>query len=249
MHRLHKTATILLALALAVLIIFAAGCKKSSSTAVSPTITPITDDLFPLTAGHTITYTGFVRTAGTDVNDSSTGSVYAASWTVASNSATSPLGGTSNLVIDSTTAPSPSVNSLYVLRTPPTGSSNFSFLQNVAFQGTDTLTWVLVGDVEDGITAYWQAFDDSIGTGSSKVELRIVGHYADQETLAVAGHTFFTYRLAITKNILVDGLVSGDPDIPLATYWFAPGIGPVKMILNATADANGYYREFKSKNF
>ena len=63
MTRLQKTATFILAIALAVLTLFAVGCKKSSNP-VESTVIPITTDIFPLTVGHRITYTGYLRPIG-----------------------------------------------------------------------------------------------------------------------------------------------------------------------------------------
>ena len=103
MTRLQKTATLILAIALAVLTLFAVGCKKSSNP-VESTVIPITTDIFPLTVGHRITYTGYLRPMGSDTNIT-TGTTYSSSWTVVSNDTATPLGGTSNLIIDSITAP------------------------------------------------------------------------------------------------------------------------------------------------
>jgi len=247
MKRVQKTAALLLTLALAGFTFFADGCKKSSST-VEPTTIPITTDIFPLTVGHKIIYTGYLRSIGTDTNITSTGTTYSSSWTVVSNDTATPLGGTSNLIVDSITAPTPTATPLYVQRDPPTGEANFSFLQSITFQGTDTLTWILVGDIGDGVAAYWPAFVDSAITGDSTVVLKVAGQFADQESLTVGGQSFNTYRLELTENIIVDGVVR-DVNIPLATYWFASGIGPVKMIVDATEQKNGYEWDFKSKNF
>jgi len=256
MTRFQKTATRTLALALAVLTLSVVGCKKSSSPVETTTI-PITTDIFPLTVGHKITYTGYLRSIGTDTTITSGGTVYSSTWTVASNSTTTPLGFTSNLIIDSITAPIPSASLLYVLRDPPTGDANFSFIQTVNFRGADTLVWVLTGDIQDGVGAYWGAFVDSSrildSTSGVLVDstygLIIAGHIADQESLTVGGQSFTTYRLLLTHNDLADGLVQGEPDIPIATYWFSPGIGPVKIIVNATKQSTGYEWDFQSKNF
>jgi len=245
MIRLNKTAVLHLALTLAVLTLFAPGCKKSSNPAAS-TSEPITTDIFPLTVGHSISYTGYVRSIGTDSNVTTT--TYSSSWTVVSNSAATPLGGTSNLIIESISGPTPSVDSLYVLRDPPTGDANFSFLQTVSYLGTDTVAWVLAGDSQDGVGAYWHAFIDSI-KGDTVHAMWIVGHFVDQESLFVGGQSFNTYRLAITADTLVDGIETGTVDAPVATYWFSPAIGPVKIIVNATEQKNGYEWDYKSRSF
>ena len=249
MTRFQKTATRMMVLALAVLTLFAVGCKKSSSPVETTTI-PITTDIFPLTVGHKITYTGYLRSIGTDSNITSSGTVYSSTWTVVSNDTATPLGGTANLIIDSITAPSLAATPLYVLRVPPTGEANFSFLQNINLPQGDSLTWILVGNIGYGVASFWSAFDDTLNTADSTYDLKIVGEFADQESLIVGGQTFNTYRTTFTQIVIVDGVVQGNGiGVPLATYWFAPGIGPVKMIVDATEQRNGYEWDFKSKNF
>ncbi len=250
MTRLQKAATLLLTLAIAVLTLFSSGCKKDSINVVEPTTTPITVDIFPLTVGHKITYTGYLRSIGTDTNITSTGTAYSSSWTVVSNDTATPLGGTSNLIIDSITAPTPSATLLYVLRVPPTGEANFSFLQTILLPQGDSLTWILVGNIGYGVAAFWRAFDDTVNNSDSTYDLVIAGQFADQESLSVGGQMFSTYRTTLTQIVIKDGVVQGNGiGVPLATYWFAPEIGPVKMIVDATEQSNGYEWDFKSKNF
>ena len=261
MNRLQKTMTLLLALTFAVMAFFVAGCKKSSSNAVTPS-TGITDDLFPLTLGHQITYTGYLRAILVDTNITATGPAYATSWTVLSNSQATPLGGTSSLIMDSTRVPTGIANPatitiptpLFVQRATPTGSANFSFLQNIGlFYRTfgiarpDSLRWILIGKLDAGVGVSWAAFDSSWTIGTAAYELKIVGLFVDQESITVGGQTFSTYKLTLTQNVLAGGATIASS--PLATFWLAKGIGPVKMILNATSEANGHYREFHSKNF
>ena len=160
----------MLAIALAVLTLFAVGCKKSSNPVESTTI-PITTDIFPLTVGHKITYTGYLRSIGTDTNIT-TGTIYSSTWTVVSNDTATPLGGTANLIIDSITAPSPSATLLYVLRVPPTGESNFSFIQNINLPQGDSLTWILVGNIGYGVASFWSAFDDTVNNADSTVRFK-----------------------------------------------------------------------------
>ena len=179
MARLQKTATFILTLAVAVLTLFAVGCKKSSSP-VAPTTIPITTDIFPLTVGHSITYTGYLRSIGTDSNIT-TGPAYTSSWTVVSNDMATPLGGTSNFIIDSITSPTPSATPLYVLRDPPTGEANFAFIQNLLLPQGDSLAWILVGNIGYGVASFWTAFDDTINTTTSTYDLKVVGEFADQE--------------------------------------------------------------------
>ena len=246
MKQYQQTAAVICIGALAVLALSVVGCKKDSNP-VESTVVPITTDIFPLTVGHKITYTGYLRPAGSD-SDQTTAGTYTSSWTVVSIDTATPLGGTSNLVIDSITSPVPSASLLYIQRTPPTGDANFSFLQTVSYQGRDTVAWLLTGDSQDGVGSYWAALKDSV-PGDTVHSLWIVGHFVDQESLSVGGQMFYAYRLAITADTLVNGIVPGAVDTPVATYWFAPGIGPVKIIIEATATKSGYDWEFTGKNF
>src|SRR6266581_1162829 len=77
----------------------AIGCKKEDTTTnPGPTITPITDDLFPLVTGHRFVYTGFLVYPNTE-DSAVTASIgaYTAIWTV--------LPGPSDtwIILDSTT--------------------------------------------------------------------------------------------------------------------------------------------------
>ncbi len=247
MKRVQKTAAFLLTLALTGFIFFAAGCKKNSGPVEATTI-PITTDIFPLTVGHRITYTGYLRSIGTDTNIVAT--TYSSSWTVVSNDSATPLGGSSNLVIDSITAPTLTATPLYILRVPPTGEANFSYLENIVLPQGDSLTWILVGNIGYGVAAFWTAFDDTVNNADSTYDLKIVGQFADEESLSVGGQMFNTYRTTFTQIVIQDGVVQGNGiGSPLATYWFASGIGPVKMIVDATDNKSGYEWDFKSKNF
>jgi hypothetical protein len=230
-----------------VLALSAFGCKKASNPVESTTI-PITTDVFPLTVGHKITYTGYLRQVGTD-SDVTT-QTYTSSWTVVSNDTATPLGGTSNLVIDSITSPAPSASLLYIQRTPPTGDANFTFMQTITLPQGDSLVWMLIGNIGYGVASFWSAFDDTVNNADSSFDLKFVGEFADQESLTVAGQTFYAYRTTFTQIIIRDGVVQGNGiGTPVATYWFAPGVGPVKMIIDATETKSGYDWEFKGKNF
>jgi hypothetical protein len=254
----------LLLIAVSLFLVFLVnGCSKKSDNGTNPVPTGITDDLFPLTVGHQLTYSGYLRSVGTDTNMTATGAVYLTTWTVVSNTMPTPLGGTATLIMDSTTVPTGIANPatvtvvtpLFVQRAQATGSANFSFLQNIALfyrtfgiQSSDTLKWILIGKLDAGVGTAWNAFDSTWTTSTGPAELKIVGKIEDTEALTVSGGTFATtYKLTLTENVIVGGATVAT--LPLATFWLAPNIGPVKMILNATTEANGHYRELKSKNF
>jgi hypothetical protein len=53
-------------------------------------------------------------------------------------------------------------------------------------------------------------------------------------------------QILVANNVVQDATGLGTQ---VATYWFAPAIGPVKIIVDATETRNGYEWDFKSKNF
>src|SRR5258707_5847272 len=70
-------------LTLSGLILSAGGCKSNDTTTPPAAVTPITDDLFPLVAGHRYVYTGFLVAPNTvDSAISSSIGSYVGIWTV-----------------------------------------------------------------------------------------------------------------------------------------------------------------------
>src|SRR5258705_8278721 len=70
-------------LTLSGLILSAGGCKSNDTTTTPPVVTPITDDLFPLVAGHRFEFTGFlVAPLTVDSAISSSIGAYEGIWTV-----------------------------------------------------------------------------------------------------------------------------------------------------------------------
>ncbi|MDE3057763.1 MAG: hypothetical protein KGJ59_07390 [Bacteroidota bacterium] len=254
----------MLLIVVSLLLVFVVNsCKKSSNNPETPTVTPITDDLFPLTIGHQITYSGYLRSIGSDTNITSTGAAYLTTWTIVSNNIQTPIGGTSTLIMDSTTVPTGVANPpvvtvvtpLYVQRSSATGTANFSFLQDIGLffrtfgiHSSDSLRWILIGKLDAGVANTWKAFDSTWTTSTGNAELEIDGNFVDKEALTVGGQTFTTtYKLTLIEYVKVGGTTV--ETAPIATMWLVPNIGPVKMILNATVEANGHYREFRSRNF
>lgn len=241
------------------------GCKKSSSPTGPSGNAAITVDLFPLTVGHTITYSGYLRDAATDTNITATGAVYYTTWFVAAPSGIpTPIGGTSGVVYDTTQVPTGIVSPptakvitpLFIRRSAATGDSNIAFLQNIGrFYRTvgialhDTLRWINLAQFNVGLGTEFTAFD-STWTGVpllGTVELKIVGEFVDTENLTVGGQSFSVYKLTTVRRVYLGG--SKQPDLATATFWLAAGIGPVKMIINADGESAGHYREFRSRNF
>lgn len=246
----------------ALILLTSPGCSKDDTTS-PPQITPITEDLFPLTPGRQITYSGFLRAIGSDTNITAF-AAYQSKWTIINNSTPTPVGGTANLVLDSTFVPSgvaspPAVwvtNSLLIQRSPSTGSSNFAFMQNIApfyrafgITATDTLRFINLAQLDKGENNTFTAFDSTWTTGTGDVRLQIVGTFEGRESLSLAGETFNTYRLVTKRQIYLGGSTNPNVIATTATLWLAPGIGPVKMILNADSENYGHFREYTGKNF
>lgn len=248
-------------LLVASLIFTNSGCKETTTEPEGPD--PITEDLFPLTVGRKITYSGMLRHAVADTNITATAAVYETRWTVASNTAPVPIGGTSNQVLDSTRVPTglptpPTVwrvTPLFIARTPATGTANFSFLQNIGplyrrfgIARADSLRWFLLADLSKGVGNEWTAFDSSWTAAAGVVRLEVRAQFKVKESIAVGGQTFTTYRLETVRNVTLGGtavITRG----ATATLWLAPNVGPVKMILNADGESPGHFREFKSKSW
>jgi len=250
-----------------VFVITTGGCKKEGTTQ-PPVITPITDDLYPLIVGRQITYSGFLRDPATDTNITATGAFYMTKWLVVDTNAAVPIGGTSNLLLDSTHV-SPGVwvrTPIFIRRTPPTGSANFSFLQNIGpfyrrfyVERGDSIRWILIAKLDAGMNNEWTAFDSTWTTSpnalppippNTPVRLQIVGKFEGRETLTLGGQTFNdTYKLTTRRKIYLGGSSTPSVDAPTATIWLAPNIGPVKMILNADGESYGHFREYTSRNF
>jgi hypothetical protein len=93
------------------------------------------------------------------------------------------------------------------------------------------------------------AFDSTWTTGTGNVRLQIVGTFEGRESLTLGGETFNTYRLVTKRQIYLGGSSTPNVIATTATLWLAPGIGPVKMILNADSENYGHYREYSGRNF
>lgn len=237
------------------------GCKDKTTD--PETVTPITEDLFPIIEGRQIVFNGFLRDATTDTNITAFAH-YSAKWTVVSNSVPvpPPNSGTSNLVLDSTLVPTGQPNPpvvwvetpFLIRRVPPTGTANFSFLQNIApfyrkfgISNTDTLRWINLAQLDKGLNNEFTAFDSSWTTSTGNVRLLIVGRFPGKENITVNGNAFNTYKLETHRRVYVDGVKVQES--ATASLWLVPDIGPVKMIINADGENPGHYREFVSKNF
>ncbi|MDH4070730.1 MAG: hypothetical protein OEV30_09920 [Ignavibacteria bacterium] len=253
------------------------GCKDEDNPANGgggSTVVPITADLFPLTVGHKLTYGGFATApnGGAMIPDP-TGS-YRSVWTIASNAAPTPLGGTATAVVDSTTGPfGPGGVVVTVSRTlllQKDSAGDFLFMQTIgpfkrAFgipvgtTGPDTLIWVAVARPSHGVGAtgmQWTAYDSSFtGTGGVAVRLEIFGVFEATEvvndnTVANDGPATerLTYRSRTWRRITAGGTVVQD-DATTSILWLGEDLGPVKMRLVEDTENIGHDRTLSAINF
>ena len=243
-------------LILAVMILFATnGCKKDDSPA-QETVTPITDDLFPLTAGHQYQFWGYLVKKNTvDSEYANTHFVYQSTWTLI------PTGSSAVwLIKDSTTVGYPNTPSY--LQIMKTSSGDFSFRQtlgpfyrafNIAY--TDTLIWVEVAKPSVGLGVQWTAFDttinkDTLGT-TIPIHLQIFGKIEAQESItdSTSGHVVHNcYRVRTWRKISVGTSVVQD-DATTGKIWLAKDVGPVQLNIAGDSENYGHFRVMKSKNF
>lgn len=251
------------------------GCKEEEAVVdTTPKVTLITEDVFPLTAGRQIVYGGYLRTMNTDTNWTATGAVYKTSWTIVSNAAPSPVGGgTGHALYDSTTIPGyaagyptvPSIkvaSSLMAKRTTATGISDIYLLQNlsavfkstgVAYKPTaqvDSIYYIKLVDYSKGLGEGWSCFDSTWTSATgSKIRMHIKGVWAAAKDTVTGRNAvkYASYKFTATRDLYVGGTLASAG--ATATVWFYPGVGPVKMILNASPTDYGHFREILSKNF
>lgn len=248
------------------------GCKKDEVTNPGgTTVTPITDNLFPLTVGHVFTYKGYATAAGTGAQIADPTNSYITFWTILTNAAPSPLGGTATAIKDSTRGPfGPGGFVVGVSRTllikKDSVLNDYFFMQSIgpfkrAFGITvgttarDTLILVPVarGSMGVGSTgAQWTAFDSTFtGASSTVVRLQIFGKIEAQETItdsSVAHTQYVTYRSRTWRKITVGGSVVQD-DATTSRLWLAKDIGPVQVRIVEDTENIGHFRVMQAKNF
>ncbi len=251
------------------------GCKEEEAVVdTTPTVTMITEDIFPLTAGRQIVYGGYLRTINTDTNWTVTGAVYKTSWTIVSNAAPSPVGGgTGHALYDSTTIPGyaagyptiPSIkvaSSLMAKRTTAT-TGDIYLLQNLSavFKstgvvykptagGVDSIYYIKLVDYSKGLGEGWSCLDTTWTSATgSKIRMHIKGVWSTAKDTVTGRNAvkYASYKLTATRDLYVGGTLASSG--ATATVWFYPGVGPVKMILNASPTDYGHFREILSKNF
>lgn len=239
--------------------LYVSGCKEST-TEPEDTIKPITDDLYPLIVGRKLVFSGFLRDKTTDVNIDATGAIYEARMTVAVTNAPTPFG-TAHVLSDSQrvpvgTTPVWVVSSYYIQRASPTGSGGFSFLTNIGrfyrsfgIARADSLRWIQLVKTDVGVGVEWSGFDNTWTAAAGVVRLQIVGKVEGREALTLGGQSFNPYKITATRKVYLGGATTPAQVGQTATIWLEPNIGIVKFIFNADGESNGFYREYKSRNF
>ncbi len=241
--------------------LYVTGCEKSSEP--EDTVQPITEDLFPLVVGRKLIFGGFLRDKTTDANIEATGAVYEARMTVVANNSATPFG-PAHVLSDSQRVPTGLANppttwvvgQFLIQRDAPTGSGNFSFLTNIgrfyrtfSINRPDSLQWIMLVRQDAGVGGEWTGFDGTWTAPAGQVRLQIVGKIEGRETLTLGGQSFNAYKITATRRVYLGGSTTPAQVAQTATIWLAPNIGIVKFIFNADGESNGFYREYKSRNF
>jgi hypothetical protein len=233
------------------------GCK-SDSTSTQITITPITDNLFPLVSGHQYTYTGYlVDTNQVDVpKPGIPPGLYSTTWTV--------LPGPSGtwLIKDSTrVAGTSTVRFLLIRKDTTTGDFDFRqtlgpFFRRFGVTYSDTAIWVKVARPSMGIGNVWSAFDTTVtgtipGVGSAAVRIQIFGKIEGLVTVidSSSGHVSHQcYKARTWRDISVSG-VPVQSDATTAYLWLEKDLGPVQVNIAGDSENYGHFRVLKSRNF
>jgi len=257
MINLRSTVPFLLMLAAQFLILAVGGCKKDEGP-ITPVITPITEDLFPLIAGRRFAYTGFlVDTNTVETPVASSIGHYQAVWNV------NPGPAGTWLIQDSTTVDSTTTTRFFQI-SKDTTTGDFSFRQTLGpfyraihATYTDTAVWIRIARPSMGIGVVWSAFDTTVsgnipGAGTANVRLQIFGEIETKVSItdSSASHTVYpnAYRIRTWRKITAGGFVVQD-DATTAKLWLVANIGPVQVNISGDTENYGHFRVLKDKNF
>ena len=235
------------------------GCKSGDAGSSPPPITPITDNIFPLVAGHQYVYTGYLVEADSiDMRVADQPTPYRTSWTLL-GSPPAPSG--IWFILDSTTVgTSTSVHLLPVRRDSTTGDLFLRqtlgpFYRRVGIPYADTGIWVRLISPAHGIGNIWTAFDTTetitLGEQTAQVHLEVFGETETQETItdsSSAHNSYTAYRVRIWRKVTASGFVVQD-DATTARLWLVKDIGPVQVTLAGDPENFGHFRVLQSKNF
>jgi len=273
MNLASRFAPVLL-VALGAVLMTVAGCKDDETPTNGggggTTVVPITDDVFPLTVGRSYTYAGYSTDADSGYRLPDPGGVYRSKWTIATNSALSPLDGQPiSAIVDSTTGPyAPGGGAFTVARTlliRKDSVGDYHFVQTIGpfkrrvglptgTTAADTLISVAIVRPTQGVGgtgAQWTAYDQTFTSGGAQIRLQIFGKI--EETIAVADSasppvTRTAYRARTWRRVSVNGTPTG-PDATTAEFWLVKDIGPVQMRIVEDGENFGHFRTMRSKNF
>lgn len=256
-----KSRSAFLLMLVAGLFLALSGCKKATDPEQAE---KVEGDLFPLTAGHKLTFNGFIRHAVNDTNITVTGAFYTGIMTVVPAAPPLPpnvadIAGTTFFIFDSSLVdPTPVwVESGFYVKRASSTSGDFMFLTNAGrfyrlfgINRVDSLKWILL--VKEGATVgeSWVGFDSTYtSTTVGSARIRIEGVFEGLAPVTVNAQTYSAYKLTATRSIFVGGSTTPVAQGPTATIWLVPGLGIVKFIFNSDGETPGFERNLLSKNF
>lgn len=260
-------------IALSALLVLA-GCEKDSAT--DPLDTAIPDNIFPLTAGRVISYSGYLTQNDTETKITASEAGYSTSWTIASKIPVTAIfpnppfnvSGSAYLIRDTTKVPGVGVAFKFtpVFADFDSASGEYKYMTNLGFfyrtfqvkqAGSadirnDSLRFIVLANPRAGLGGTFTCFDESFsgtvaGTAAT-VNLKITGTWGSaKQSVTGGGATYEAYYLEIRRVVSIAGT-------PVATgltakIWLVPGVGPVQMHLIGDAESHGNYRVISSKNF
>lgn len=236
------------------------GDAAAASVTITIVVTgAITDDLFPLVAGHKYTFAGHaISTSGVTLPDPT--NRYQTIWTIGP---AGPLPG-STVIVDSTRLIHPSLGeilvarNLLILKNNITGEFFFAqtlgpFFRAFNIERTDTVRVLSIAKPELGIGGEWVALDstyvDSLGT--SNIRLEILGRVEGGEVITDSASTPATHetiRFRTWRRISVNGAVVVD-NATTSRIWLKREFGPVQVLIAQDTENLGQFRTFREKNF
>ncbi|OGU67114.1 MAG: hypothetical protein A3C56_00075 [Ignavibacteria bacterium RIFCSPHIGHO2_02_FULL_56_12] len=227
----------------------------------------IPEDLFPLTAGHVLRYSGYlIRYPDTKVESSEPG--YQADVTVGPVVAINTVypnpptdvTGTGTIVTDSTDVPGGGIGGLRMTHffdyDPAT--ARHRMLMNVGYffrafgiNRSDSLQYMVLTDPRQGFqqsyTCLANTYAALVGGDLIDVELRYTGKWVSVDTIQTPVGNFKTWELEVVQTVSV-GTTPVVVNVVLH-FWFAQGVGPVKMIMSGNVEQYGHARVLTAKNF
>lgn len=258
----------------ALAMLFVAGCEKENSAEISITVIP--DDIFPLTSGRVITYSGYLTQNDTETKIAASEAGYSTSWSITTKipvTAVFPnppfnVSGSAYLIRDTTRVPGVGVAMKFtpVFADYDSASGAYRYMTNLGFFyrtfqvkaagsaniQSDSLRFIVLANPRAGMggtfTCLDENFSGSVAGTPATVNLKITGTWGTtKQTVTGGGVSYEAYYLEIRRVITIAGT-------PVATgltakLWVVPGVGPVQMHLIGDAESHGNYRVISGKNF